>query len=61
MEDTTRERYEGVLRLHLKPTFGARFLSDITPARVRTWRTRLLARKSVNRPSSRRTSSFAAS
>ncbi|MFF2744951.1 tyrosine-type recombinase/integrase [Kitasatospora sp. NPDC058048] len=42
LEDTTRERYEGVLRLHIKPTFGSRFLSDITPARVRTWRTRLL-------------------
>ncbi|MBP0452069.1 site-specific integrase [Kitasatospora sp. RG8] len=42
LEDTTRERYEGVLRLHIQPTFGARLVSDITPPRVRTWRTRLL-------------------
>ncbi|MFF1792738.1 tyrosine-type recombinase/integrase [Kitasatospora sp. NPDC058263] len=42
LEATTRERYEGVLRLHIQPIFGGRFVSEITPPRVRTWRTRLL-------------------
>ncbi len=42
LEATTRERYEGVLRLHIKPALGGRFVSEITPARVRTWRTGLL-------------------
>ncbi|MBD0690282.1 tyrosine-type recombinase/integrase [Streptomyces sp. CBMA123] len=42
LEETTRERYEGVLRLHIKPALGGKFISEITAARVRTWRTRLL-------------------
>ncbi|MFI1519518.1 tyrosine-type recombinase/integrase [Kitasatospora cineracea] len=42
LEATTRERYEGVLRLHIKPALGGRFVSEITPARVRSWRTGLL-------------------
>ncbi|MET9397633.1 site-specific integrase [Kitasatospora sp. NPDC002965] len=42
LEETTRERYETALRLHIMPTLGPRFLVDITPARVRTWRTHLL-------------------
>ncbi|MFE0459595.1 tyrosine-type recombinase/integrase [Kitasatospora sp. NPDC058965] len=42
LEETTRERYEGVLRLHIKPPLGERFVSEITPPRVRAWRTKLL-------------------
>ncbi|MFJ8470410.1 tyrosine-type recombinase/integrase [Kitasatospora sp. NPDC094011] len=42
LEETTRERYEGVLRLHIKPALGGKFISEISAARVRTWRTRLL-------------------
>ncbi|MFF4813085.1 tyrosine-type recombinase/integrase [Kitasatospora sp. NPDC001309] len=42
LEETTRERYEGVLRLHIKPALGEKFISEITAARIRTWRTRLL-------------------
>lgn len=34
----TLERYEGVIRLHIKPTFGAGMLAVITPGRVRAWR-----------------------
>ncbi|WP_405018035.1 site-specific integrase [Kitasatospora sp. NBC_00070] len=39
---TTRERYEGVLRLHIKPPLGSLFVSGITAPRVRAWRTALL-------------------
>ncbi|KJK58348.1 tyrosine-type recombinase/integrase [Saccharothrix sp. ST-888] len=42
LEETTRERNEGVLRLHIKPQLGERFLSEITAPRVRAWRTKLL-------------------
>ncbi|MFB7617153.1 tyrosine-type recombinase/integrase [Kitasatospora sp. NPDC056181] len=42
LEETTRERYEGVLRLHIQPTFGERFVSEIAAPRVRSWRTHLL-------------------
>ncbi|MFJ7910022.1 tyrosine-type recombinase/integrase [Kitasatospora sp. NPDC096204] len=42
LEETTRERYETALRLHILPTLGPRFIMQITPARVRAWRTRLL-------------------
>ncbi|MFF4821236.1 tyrosine-type recombinase/integrase [Kitasatospora sp. NPDC001309] len=42
LEETTRERYETALRLHIMPTLGPRFIVQITPQRVRTWRTRLL-------------------
>jgi integrase len=39
----TRERYEGVIRLHIRPALGRGTLADLTPARVRSWRTELLA------------------
>ncbi|MEF9884395.1 tyrosine-type recombinase/integrase [Streptomyces sp. P9-A4] len=42
LEDRTRERSEGVIRLHIKPTFGVGTIAAITTARVRTWRTGLL-------------------
>lgn len=42
LEDRSRERNEGVLRLHIKPTFGAGALAAITTPRVRAWRTALL-------------------
>jgi hypothetical protein len=38
----TRERYEGVIRLHLRPKLGKATLAAITPAKVRSWRTDLL-------------------
>lgn len=34
----TRELYESLYRLHLKPDLGRLGLADVTPARVRTWR-----------------------
>ncbi|MEY9875999.1 integrase [Streptacidiphilus sp. MAP12-33] len=43
LEERTRERYEGVIRLHIRPQLGGLTLSEITPARVRSWRTVLLA------------------
>ncbi|MFF9146169.1 tyrosine-type recombinase/integrase [Streptomyces sp. NPDC014861] len=42
LEDRSRERNEGVLRLHIKPAFGAGTLAAITTPRVRAWRTALL-------------------
>jgi integrase len=39
----TKELYEGLLRLHILPTFGERPLATITSAGVRTWRARMLA------------------
>ncbi|MER7843858.1 site-specific integrase [Kitasatospora sp. NPDC096077] len=42
LADRTLERYEGVLRLYIKPTFGAAFVSQITTAKVRSWRAKLL-------------------
>lgn len=50
LEETTRERYETVLRLHIVPHLGALFVSDITAPRVRSWRTKLLDR-GVGEPS----------
>jgi integrase len=38
----TTALYEGLLRLHVKPTLGAVELVDLTPARVRAWRKDLL-------------------
>ena len=35
---TTVDRYDGLLRLHLLPTFGGKDLDEITPPSVRTWR-----------------------
>jgi integrase len=40
----TRQLYEGLVRLHMGPTFGACFLADITAPRVRSWRAELLDR-----------------
>ncbi|MER5463033.1 hypothetical protein ABT010_20580 [Streptomyces sp. NPDC002668] len=39
----SRERNEAVIRLHIKPTFGAGTLADVTTAPVRAWRGNLLA------------------
>ncbi|MFF5537292.1 tyrosine-type recombinase/integrase [Streptomyces cinerochromogenes] len=35
---TTADRYSGLLRLHILPTFGGKDLDEITPPSVRTWR-----------------------
>ncbi|MGW0577934.1 tyrosine-type recombinase/integrase [Streptomyces sp. NPDC002920] len=40
--DRTRERSESVMRLHVLPTFGAGTIADVTTARVRSWRGKLL-------------------
>jgi integrase len=37
----TRDDYEGLLRVHLVPAFGATALGAITPAAVRAWHARL--------------------
>jgi integrase len=38
----TTALYEGLLRLHIEPTLGAVELVDLTPGRVRAWRSDLL-------------------
>jgi integrase len=38
----TLQLYDGLVRLHLSPTFGALMLQDITEPRVRRWRKGLL-------------------
>jgi integrase len=43
LADRTRERSESVMRLHILPTFGAGTVADVTTARVRSWRGKLLA------------------
>ncbi|WP_405934664.1 site-specific integrase [Streptomyces longwoodensis] len=43
LADRTRERSESVMRLHILPTFGAGTMADVTTARVRSWRGKLLA------------------
>ncbi|WP_328399466.1 site-specific integrase [Streptomyces sp. NBC_00390] len=43
LADRSRERNEAVIRLHIKPTFGAGTLADVTTSRVRAWRSNLLA------------------
>ncbi|MGW2034757.1 tyrosine-type recombinase/integrase [Streptomyces sp. NPDC001811] len=35
---TTVDRYSGLLRLHILPTFGGKDLDEITPPSMRTWR-----------------------
>ncbi|KFG05956.1 MULTISPECIES: tyrosine-type recombinase/integrase [Streptomyces] len=35
---TTVDRYDGLLRLHILPTFSGKDLDEITPPSVRTWR-----------------------
>ncbi|MER5436781.1 tyrosine-type recombinase/integrase [Streptomyces sp. NPDC002588] len=42
LADRTRERSESVMRLHVLPTFGAGTIADVTTARVRSWRGKLL-------------------
>ena len=42
LAERTRELYEGLFRLHVRPMLGRRQLSKITPDVVRTWRTSLL-------------------
>ncbi|WP_431680516.1 hypothetical protein [Kitasatospora sp. KL5] len=42
LADRTLERYEGVLRLYIKPTFGAGTVAAITTAGVRSWRSAML-------------------
>lgn len=37
LEETTRERYESVFRLHVVPYLGGLSLTQVKPARVRTW------------------------
>jgi integrase len=37
----TAQLYEGLIRLHLNPTFGDKLLTDITSRQVRVWHTRL--------------------
>jgi integrase len=39
----TRQLYEGLVRLHIVPTLGNYSVRDISPARVRRWRSALLA------------------
>jgi len=43
LADRTRERSESVMRLHILPTFGAGTIADVSTARVRGWRGKLLA------------------
>ncbi|WP_406476683.1 tyrosine-type recombinase/integrase [Streptomyces sp. NBC_01615] len=43
LADRTRERNESVVRLHIIPTFGAGSIADVTTARVRSRRGKLLA------------------
>ncbi|UQI43216.1 site-specific integrase [Streptomyces sp. HU2014] len=43
LEARTRERYEGVIRLHIKPFLGGLTIAKVTPAKVRSWRTGRLA------------------
>ncbi|MET7777901.1 tyrosine-type recombinase/integrase [Streptomyces mirabilis] len=43
LADRTRERNESVMRLHVLPTFGTGTMADVTTARVRGWRGKLLA------------------
>ncbi|MFI7585917.1 tyrosine-type recombinase/integrase [Spongisporangium articulatum] len=38
----TKQLYEGLVRLHIRPGLGDLPLADLTPARVRTWRATLL-------------------
>jgi integrase len=42
LSETTRERYEGILRNHFAPTFGESAVADIREATVRRWRSGLL-------------------
>ncbi|MEU5390202.1 tyrosine-type recombinase/integrase [Streptomyces tibetensis] len=35
---TTLDRYDGLLRLHILPTFGGKDLDEIAPPSIRTWR-----------------------
>jgi hypothetical protein len=37
LEETTRAKYEGLLRLHILPAFGYRRIAHVDPAAVRGW------------------------
>jgi integrase len=37
LEDTTRAKYQGLLRLHVLPAFGSHRIAHIDPAAVRGW------------------------
>ena len=37
LEDTTRAKYQGLLRLHVLPAFGSHRIAHIDPAAVRAW------------------------
>jgi len=51
LKTRTRELYDGLLRNHLIPTFGAEPVASITLARIRRWRKeRLDAGPNVDRP-----------
>jgi integrase len=45
LSDTTRERYEGIVRNHFAPAFEESTVAGIKEATVRRWRSELLARK----------------
>jgi hypothetical protein len=42
LAERTRELYESIFRLHVRPILGARQLAKITPDLVRSWRAELL-------------------
>jgi integrase len=42
LKPRTREEYNRILRLHIVPQLGGRTLAELTPARIRRWRTELL-------------------
>ncbi|MDY0814041.1 hypothetical protein [Kitasatospora purpeofusca] len=42
LEESTRERYAITLRQYIQPGLGHRTLAEITPVRVRSWRSALL-------------------
>jgi hypothetical protein len=46
----TVDKYERLLRVHIRPELGDVDLIDVTPARVRSWRAGLLGRVSGRRP-----------
>ncbi|MDR7278680.1 tyrosine-type recombinase/integrase [Catenuloplanes atrovinosus] len=43
LQPRTREAYEDLFRLHIVPILGAAPLGALTPASIRTWRSKLLA------------------
>ena len=41
LKPTTRERYEGIVRKHIRPRWGGTRLTDVAHADVQTWVTKL--------------------